>query len=181
MRAALGRFSFRGLEVPLECVVLEGPHLALVHELKLDGLVDGHELGAHDGIAHAVVGDVLISCRDLDGDLVLTEPQFVAVEQALRMPAPDGGIGAVDVDAVATRVDEIVRAGLEVDQGMAAGDEALFVGQHPVVVGGAADGAAAGNELPQLGLTQLAFLMADDSKTQRHDDDSRAGGMGAPG
>ena len=100
---------------------------------------------------------LFVAAGDFDHDLVLAEPQTVAVEQPLRMSAADGGVGAVDVDAVAAGVDEVIGAGLEVDQGVPAGDEALLVGQHPVVVGGTTDGPAAGNELPQLALAQLAL------------------------
>ena len=86
--------------------------------------------------------DEAFAVIDAHRDLEIPELEHVAVEQTPHIALADGLAIAVDVDAVGTRVDEVVDAALEIDRRVAPGDVAIRVGQDPVVLQRTADRAA---------------------------------------
>jgi hypothetical protein len=78
--------------------------------------------------------------------VVLAKAEQVAVRQAMRGVAAEGPLVVVDVDAVGAQVFQVIVALAEADATVMSGHVTQRIGQHPVIVGGTADGAASDSE-----------------------------------
>jgi hypothetical protein len=102
-------------------------------------------------------------CLERRENVVVAHPQHVAVGE----PVPGrAALGqrlhvVVDVDAVGAHVLQVEMALAELHARVMRRDVALRIGQHPVVVGGAADGAALDREGRTTALGQRTALFAD--------------------
>jgi hypothetical protein len=134
---------------------------------------------------HVFGGRVLVARRrqevdaavDADQDVIVAHPQSVPVAQ-LDLAGHRGGlVCVVDEDAVGAGVDQPVLAAVELHLEVMARHDAARIGQHPVVVRGAADVAAIDAENPRAVLAEFTVVFADDSKFDGH----VAAGAGFPG
>jgi hypothetical protein len=106
---------------------------------------------------------------DTHDDFVVAEAQPVAIGEFDRSGFGGRRLRVVDEDAVGADVLYPVGAAAELDLAVVAGNDALGIGQDPVVVGGATDAAAIDAEHATALLAELTMLVADDSQFDGHD------------
>ncbi len=111
---------------------------------------------------------IVAAFADVYGDFIGADAQAVTVEETLRMALADWRVCIVDVDAVATGIDQIVGAGLMLDHRVPAGDIAVCVRQHPVVVVVPADRAADGGKFTQALFRRKRVAVTDNPEPKRH-------------
>jgi len=126
------------------------------------------------------VADVqLLALVDRHRELEFAHAQPVAVEQPPGIGPAERLVGPVHVNAVRADVHQVVGAVLEIDDGVLPGDEALGVGQDPVAVQSASDGAAVRVEPAHGILAHQLLVIAHDFELQRHRFRFRANGLRA--
>ncbi len=122
----------------------------------------------HDGRLRLVGHRQVFTLVDRHQDLEVAHVQMIAVEQTPRIAFADRLALVVHVHAVGADVDDVVNAALAVDRCVFPGDELVGVGQDPVVVQGAADGAALRPEFTHGIVADDVPMFADDFQFERH-------------
>ena len=83
-------------------------------------------------------------------------------------PACPAALAVVDVGAVGAQVLEEIVPLAEADAGVVGGDVAQGIGQHPIVVGGTADGAATDAEHDVASVPEQPAMITDNAQAERH-------------
>ncbi len=106
-----------------------------------------------------------------DDDVILADPHDVAVLQADsgRCALAQRFFLVVDENAVRAQVLEVEVSLAKLHARVMGGHIPEWIGQHPIVVGRAADAAAVGTENDCAAITQMPPMIADDSQADRHD------------